>query len=137
MLLIEYIFSKNITKQKTIRVQGLNPAWKIVCIVPSIIYLPSWWLMILKNQYCFVSLFISCFIIEQSGSLILYRASYSFHIAIWFGDFIVGPFSTAITVVLDFYQKSTRIWRASLLTQCYYYLFLVLYNIIRVFFNLS
>ena len=62
--------------------QGLNPGWKIVCIMPSIIYLRSWWLMILKNQSCFVSLFISCFIIEQSGSLILCRACYSFHIAI-------------------------------------------------------
>ena len=38
-------------------------------------------LMLLKNQYCFVSSFISC-LIEQSGCLILYRASSSFHIAV-------------------------------------------------------
>ena len=37
--------------------------------------------MRLKNQYCFVSLFISC-LIEQTGCLILYRASSSFHMAI-------------------------------------------------------
>ena len=37
--------------------------------------------MRLKNQYCFVSLFISC-LIEQTGCLILYRASSSFHITI-------------------------------------------------------
>ena len=35
--------------------------------------------MMLKNQHCFVSLFISC-LIEQTGCLI--QASFSFHIAI-------------------------------------------------------
>ena len=37
--------------------------------------------MRLKNQYCFASLFITC-LIGQTGCLILYRASSSFHIAI-------------------------------------------------------
>ena len=37
--------------------------------------------MRLKNQYCFVSLFISC-LIEQTGRLILYRTSSFFHVAI-------------------------------------------------------
>ena len=45
------------------------------------IYMQNWWLMRLKNQYCFASLFISC-LIGQTGCLILYRASSSFHIAI-------------------------------------------------------
>ena len=36
----------------------------------------SWWLMRLKNQYCFASLFITC-LIGQTGCLILYRASSS------------------------------------------------------------
>ena len=40
--------------------------------MPSIIYIYiyiwSWWLTRLKNQYCFVSLFISC-LIEQTGCL--------------------------------------------------------------------
>ena len=35
--------------------------------------------MILKNQYCFVSLFISC-LKEQTD--VLYRASFSFHMAV-------------------------------------------------------
>ena len=37
--------------------------------------------MKLKNQYCFVLLFTSC-LIEQTGCLISYRASSSFHIAV-------------------------------------------------------
>ena len=45
------------------------------------IYMQSWWLMRLNNQYCFVSLFIS-WLIEQTGCFILYRASSSFHRAI-------------------------------------------------------
>ena len=38
----------------------------------------------LKNQYCFVSLFISLIfsLIEQTGCIILYRTCSSFHIAI-------------------------------------------------------
>ena len=50
----------------------------------NIIYLRSRWLMGLKNQYCFVSLFISLIfcLIEQTGCIILYRTCSSFHIAI-------------------------------------------------------
>ena len=60
----------------------LYPDWKIVCMqVPSMIYLRSWLLKILKNQYRYVSLFISC-LIEHMGWLILYRTSSSSHIAI-------------------------------------------------------
>ena len=39
----------------------------------------SWWLVRLKNQYCFVSLFISC-LIEQTECLLLYIAFSTFHI---------------------------------------------------------
>ena len=80
-----YIFSKNTTKQKTKRKKSIRvTAWlknRRHASAFNNICMQSWWLMRLKNQYCFLSLFISC-LIEQTGCLILYRVSSSFHRAI-------------------------------------------------------
>ena len=69
----EYVFSKNSTKQKTKRKRNVKvKPWlknRRYTTTFNNIYMRSWWLMRLKNQYCFVSLFISC-LIEQTGCLI-------------------------------------------------------------------
>ena len=70
---LEYIFSKNTTKQKTKRKRSVRVEhWlknRRYTSAFNNIYMRSWWLMRLKYQYYFVSLFISC-LIEQTGCLI-------------------------------------------------------------------
>ena len=73
------------------------------------IYMQNWWLMRLKNQYCFASLFISC-LIGQTGCLILYRASSSFHIAI--NSMISLWVHSLLPLLLFFFQFSTFRGRA-------------------------
>ena len=63
--------------------------------------------MILINQYCFVSLFISC-LIEQTRCLI--QDVFLFPYSNYFNDFIVDLFSTATAAV--FAQYSTFTGRA-------------------------
>ena len=62
----EYVFSKNSTKQKTKRKRNVKvKPWlknRRYTTTFNNIYMRSWWLMRLKNQYCFVLLFISCLI---------------------------------------------------------------------------